>query len=108
MTEPEFTPTRLARVRELFDGALECEPDDRHDYLERASGGDSSLIFEVESLLAALERGSETGKSPVGSLLAGTDGEDEAERLGQRIGPYEVTRLIGYGGMGAVYEGVRA
>ena len=106
MTDPDLTPTRLARVRELFDGALEFEPHERHDYLKRASGGDTSLVFEVESLLEALERGAETWESPVGSLLSG-DGPEE-ERLGQRIGPYEVTRLIGYGGMGAVYEGVRA
>ncbi|MCC6928158.1 MAG: serine/threonine protein kinase, partial [Gemmatimonadaceae bacterium] len=104
-----ITPTRLARIRELFDSALEMPTEARSDYLARACGDDRTLRAEVESLLAALDRGSATWDRPLGSVLADAAamGDDEAA-VGRRIGAYELTRLIGYGGMGAVYEGVRA
>ncbi len=109
-SQPGLTPTRLARVREIFDAALDREPDERELYLSKACGDDPSLAAEVRSLLAVLERNGETSwESPFGELLSSAfDGESGVDRAGERIGHYEITRLIGFGGMGAVYEGVRA
>ena len=74
------------------------------------------LRDELESLLAALDEESGRFEQPavarmdfdleVSRPLAGV-GEAEA-LVGQRLGQYDVVRLIGQGGMGAVYEGVRA
>ena len=45
----------------------------------------------------------------IGALLGDALTEhEESGAVGRRIGPYEVTRLVGVGGMGAVYEAVRA
>jgi serine/threonine-protein kinase len=113
MTRPALTPTRLERVRALFDAALEEPTASRAEYLARACGDDVALRAEVESLLAALERGGDTWDRPGDTLLASAlsrpvQDEDDGAVIGRRIGVYEITRLIGYGGMGAVYEGARA
>jgi len=109
MTVPDpMTPTRLVRVRELFDAALEMTEQDRTDYLQRACGADTALRAEVESLLSALARGTDTWDRPLGEVLADALATgDESAGVGTRIGPYRLTRVIGVGGMGAVYEGVR-
>ncbi len=108
MARPEITATRLVRIREVFEGALEVTIAEREAYVRQATGDDVTLRTEVESLLAALDRGGETWESPLGPLLADALSGDDADVVGRRIGPYDVTRLIGYGGMGAVYEGTRA
>ena len=66
-SRPEITPTRLVRIRELFDAALEMATEERIPYLMRACGGDITLRFEVESLLAALDRGGDTWERPAGA-----------------------------------------
>jgi len=113
MSRPALTPARLARVRELFEQALEEPTGTRVDFLARVCGEDVELRTEVESLLAALERGGQTWDRPGEALLARALSErspedDATSVIGQRVGVYEITRLIGYGGMGAVYEGARA
>ncbi len=113
MSRSVLTPARLARVRELFEEALEEPTSSRAAHLARVCGEDQELRGEVESLLAALERGGQTWDRPGEALLVramaerGPDDEGAAV-IGRRVGVYEITRLIGYGGMGAVYEGARA
>jgi serine/threonine-protein kinase len=109
----DLSPSRLQRVRQLFDDALECDPATREAFLRHAAGGDEELRREVASLLAALDAGDTDGaslESPASAILAHAVAPvDEGARLtGHRIGSYDIVRLIGYGGMGAVYEGVRA
>ena len=104
-----ITPARLLRIRELFDAALELATEERAPYLARACAGDDTLQGEVASLLAALDRGGATWERSLGASLADVAAQhDEDAAIGRRIGAYAITRLIGYGGMGAVYEGVRA
>jgi len=106
---PPAAPSRFVRVRELFDAALERTGPARHAFLQEACAGDAALLGEVTSLLAALERHARTWDDAIPAVVA-----DEAARFagavspGTRIGAYEVVRLIGEGGMGAVFEGVRA
>jgi len=108
MSAAPITPTRLVRIRELFDNALELETGQRASYLVGACGSDDTLRSEVDSLLAALERGGDTWNLPLGGVLASAllDADEEGV-VGRRVGPYHVKRLIGFGGMGAVYEGTR-
>ncbi|MBK6458817.1 MAG: serine/threonine protein kinase [Gemmatimonadetes bacterium] len=104
-----ITPARLLRIRELFDAALELATEERAPYLAKACAGDDTLQSEVASLLAALDRGGATWERSLGASLADVAAQhDEDAAIGRRIGAYAITRLIGYGGMGAVYEGVRA
>ncbi|WP_337170373.1 serine/threonine-protein kinase [Gemmatimonas aurantiaca] len=114
MSETPLTPTRLHRLRALFDAAIELPVGERAAYLASACEDDPTLQTEVEELLAAVERSGDTWDHPVGAAVAGAmaEGLGEGTRgdryaAGGRIGVYEITRLIGMGGMGAVYEGVR-
>lgn len=102
------TPTRWARIRELFDAALEQPTDARVAWLEQAVGNERGLRDEVMSLLGALDHARATLEQPAAQSLGGLGVSDEAMLVGRRVGSYDVVRLIGYGGMGAVYEGVRA
>jgi serine/threonine-protein kinase len=113
MSETPLTPTRLHRLRALFDTAVELPLEEREAYLVAACPDDPTLKQEVEELLAAIARSGDTWDHPVGAAVAGAmaDGlgvaKGERHVAGGRIGVYEITRLIGMGGMGAVYEGVR-
>lgn len=95
MTSPE----RFQQVRNVFDAALERTGAAREAYLREACAGDENLGREVGELLAAHESGSEVLDTPV---LPGRRLE------GRRIGAYEILRLLGEGGMGAVYLAARA
>ena len=109
MSSAPITPTRLVRLRELFDVAVDMTGPERAAYLDRSCGEDATLRTEIDELLAALDRGGSTWDSLPGVALASALAADGDERVvGTRIGAYDITRLVGYGGMGAVYEGVRA
>ena len=94
---------RLRRLRELFDAVLDLPPTDRSSFLARETAGDEVLRREVDALV----RSAELTQVPfeLNSLGSATDGPS---LVGQRLGAYDVVRLIGLGGMGAVYEAVRA
>ncbi|HUI41147.1 MAG TPA: protein kinase [Terriglobia bacterium] len=102
-----MNPERWEQVKELFDAALERQPDRRHSFLATACAGDDALRTEVERLLSGHDR--------AGSFLAerpedGTASDDESsshrtfaadEVIGGR---FRVRRFLGRGGMGEVYE----
>lgn len=84
------SPDRWARVKDLFQEALDQPAAERQEFIRRRA--DASILAEVESLLAAHE--------------------EEASDLvdvwiGKRVGPYRITRELGRGGMGAIYLAVR-
>jgi serine/threonine-protein kinase len=94
---------RLRRVRELFDAAMDRPADARAAFLAEAAGTDTALRHEVLELLTITAATS----GPLATALAHTS-DDRDERGGERLGPYELVRLVGQGGMGTVYEAVRA
>jgi serine/threonine-protein kinase len=98
----------MEQVRSLFDAALEVDTAERHAFVARACGADHTLRAEVESLLAALDRADDRWERPAGDVLATALRDEHEAPIGTRIGAYEVVRLLGMGGMGAVYEGIRA
>ena len=104
---PPLTPTRLREIRALFDAVVECGPATRAEFLEAATPDDLELRAEVTSLLAALDADDQALERPPAELLAQALGDNGEALVGARVGPYELVRRIGIGGMGAVYEGVR-
>ena len=75
---------------------MEQPTGERAAYLDRVTGEDTELRQEVRELIDVLDA-TEPASAVTGDRLVGT-----------RLGPYDIVRLIGRGGMGAVYEGVRA
>jgi non-specific serine/threonine protein kinase/serine/threonine-protein kinase len=108
MGDPEPSD-RWRRVKDLFAAALEASPPERAAMLARAAREDSSLAAEAASLLQAHEDGGLFLEDLVASesreILAEESGESW---VGRRVGPYEIVRPLGRGGMGLVFLGRRA
>jgi tetratricopeptide (TPR) repeat protein/predicted Ser/Thr protein kinase len=105
---------RSSRVEELFREALERPPEEREDFVIRASGGDATVRDEVLSLLHhhAMGHGflstpavEEAFGSRPGPRRGVADDAAGATHLPprQRIGTYTIIDVLGGGGMGVVY-----
>lgn len=108
---------RWARVKALFQAAVERPADERDAFLAAETGDDAALRREVESLLASdVSQVSFLEGLPVGtdSMLAeprvavpwSTDPAVSRSVLapGLRVGPYEIVAPLGAGAMGDVYR----
>jgi len=85
----------MERERELFDACLDLSAAEREAYLQRQCAEDTALYARLQRLLAAHEMPT---IEPEGVGLAG------ALDIPERIGRYELLRVVGEGGMGTVYE----
>ncbi len=99
-----MTPPRLERVEEIFHGALECAPDQLSAFLDKTCAGDKALRGKVEELLAAHRQAGSFIETPVATLDTSiAENGQPGFLIGQTIGHYEISKLIGAGGMGEVY-----
>jgi non-specific serine/threonine protein kinase/serine/threonine-protein kinase len=124
-----------ARVTALFQEACACPPAERERWLANHCG-DAAIRSEVEAMLRAYDTNPEFMEQPVPEVrrdvesllvaheLAGTSfpqvpaantglGADvlnarRPERVGWRIGAYDLVAELGRGGMGEVFAAVRA
>lgn len=95
-----MTPERWLHIQTLFTEAIDTPPARRTQWLREACEGDDDLRRYVESLLLA-------GQEADGFLEHAI--QEAAEGLvHQRIGPYQLVRALGRGGMGSVFLAVRA
>ena len=97
-------PEQWHRVKEVFEAALEREPEQRSAFLGEACAGDDSLHDEVKSLLSSYEQESQFMETPAAALAAQSlVREESAALVGQQLGHYQITGELGRGGMGVVY-----
>lgn len=97
------------RIREIFDRAVEINPAMRATFLAEVCGDDLELRTEVEELLLANDHAGSFLHRP--ARPTGFISRPHVETLGadlSRIGPYQLVRELGRGGMGVVYLAERA
>ena len=112
-----MTDERWARVKALFQEAVERPAEERDAFLASATAEDAALRREVESLLAADAPDSGfLGLMPIAGESALADSLGAHSTLidpgsshtvlaaGLRVGPYEIVAPLGAGGMGEVYR----
>ena len=108
-----MTAERWRQIGDLYDKALDCPPDERAALLDDACRNDAALRQEVEKMLAAdAQHGALEAPAwmSLPELVAASADESPRGALpaGGRIGPYDIVRRIGQGGMGEVFLATRA
>jgi serine/threonine protein kinase/Tfp pilus assembly protein PilF len=105
------TPERYRQVKSLFQLVLDQPQAERRTYLERACGMDTELFGQVRELLKSDYKSEDfLGKpavAPISKVLAEA-AADMQDTMPGKIGPYAIQKLLGSGGMGAVYLASRA
>ena len=109
-----MTPETWQQLKSIFHASLELEPNERAGFVTEACAGDPGLRNRIDRLLASHNQSSGFLASPA-LVEAGiitteeyAEGDGSQTRVGERIGPYEIIREIGHGGMGTVFLAVRA
>ena len=97
-----MTPERWQQIKAVLEEALERDPLERESFLDQACAGDSTLRAEVEALIDSHARSGDFIESPAYEVLA--DSLTQTDLVpGAGIGPYEIIRRLGSGGMGDIY-----
>ncbi len=104
-TDPPDSGADIRRLRELFDAAADLESEGRREFLAELDAKDVPLRPRLQAML---EKSETTSPKLAGALNYSAAMAASNILVGKRLGPYSVTRLLGVGGMGAVYEGARA
>lgn len=102
-----MNPDRWKRTEAVLGAVLDAPPDARLAVLLAECGDDADLLAEVRSLLAAHDA-DVRWQPPTAPADVQAGAPREAPGADRRIGAYRVERLIGRGGMGAVYLAHRA
>ncbi len=95
-------PLRWARLEHVCFEALERPAADRPGFLEAACRDDEAFRRDVDSLIAQLTRDPHFLEQPVGDFKNLAPPVPVPE-VPEQIGQYRIVRVLGKGGMGAVY-----
>jgi len=108
--------SRWRAIDAVFQEALDLDPDEWPDFLDRRCADDTDLRQAVEDLLSA-ERGAESfleesvesiAPEEIAVAIRDQAPDPDLDRTGERVGAFRIVRQIGRGGMAGVYEAARA
>ncbi len=102
MNESDFQ-----KIKEIFAAALEVPAENRAPFLREKCGADSSLLAEVQSLLATSGEAENLLDKNAFNFAPLTTSKLKNYQ-GRQFGNYKIIREIGAGGMGAVFLADRA
>jgi len=102
-----LSATQRDRADELLDILLDLPAPARDGYLGERGGEDPAVLEEVASLLKATQQLGGFLTSPA-RLDRGAEARRDPIQPEMRLGAWKITRHIGRGGMGVVYEAMRA
>jgi serine/threonine-protein kinase len=92
---------------EIFVDGADLPVAERAVAVDRLCGSDAALRAQAESWLA-YDTGTTGALGGVVGQAAASFAADQPAAVGSRFGPYHASRLLGTGGMGAVYLAARA
>src|SRR4030095_7604783 len=99
-----MTPERYRKVGQIFQGAAEIPPDQRDAFLDQACGDDKALRRKVESLLDHdSQREGWLDERALDVAAQALAGSPTASWAGRQVHHYQVSAMLGRGGMGEVY-----
>jgi serine/threonine-protein kinase len=100
-----MTPQDYERMWLLFEEAKQKPPTEREAFLEGHCSGNAELCREVGRLLAQAEATLPKflARPILGDIAFPPPAPAYDPLIGQRVGPYQLQRQIGSGGMGVVY-----
>ncbi|MEX2654219.1 MAG: serine/threonine-protein kinase [Acidimicrobiia bacterium] len=97
------SPERWQRISQLFHDAMEQPQSSRLKWLRNETGGDEEIFHAVANLLGAADE-----QSHITGIIGRSAAALAKRDAPASIGRYEVTGLLGEGGMGDVYLARRA
>jgi serine/threonine protein kinase len=104
-TPIKSNPARWQRLKNILaDAVAQTSLEECTAVLRRSCAGDTVLLREAEKLLAH----DTTAFEEFAEFAATRLRQDERDRIGERLGAYQIVRELGHGGMGAVYLAERA
>jgi serine/threonine-protein kinase len=90
---------RWNKIQSIFEKALNLNPSEKENFLQRECGDDKELFDEVASLLLADEKQHSIFSGSAADYMAVVDATLE----GKTFGNYRAIKQVGSGGMGSVY-----
>jgi predicted negative regulator of RcsB-dependent stress response len=109
---PAIEPDGWRRLEAIFQAAADLPPADRPAFLTAQCGDDLELRKDVDSLLASLDQTHGFIVTPLQAAAQQVAGAKDPSvsdiTPGTHIGPYQLVKTLGEGGMGKVYLAIRA
>lgn len=105
-----MTPERWRKIESIFQTVVEKPKPERQLMLTQYCGNDMELRREIEALLSEDDTNDfdDFIQAPIKDVARSLPQPTTDNYIGTNIGPYHVVKLLGQGGMGAVYLAERA